>query len=175
MTVAKKGAQNPRPRVRDVAGLKEEMWTRTEGERSNRTAGNADARCIAVEAVAALQQELMGGPREVMGVAPILQDGVPLKRGIVCSPDRLPISVAKTTLDLQLTLTLCQEGGSYTTQRERGTTQRGKVPERVRPAESHLIPSIKGRDLMGERRQSSCVSSAGCNPRIGVSTGRTTS
>ena len=174
MTVAKKGVQNPRPRVRDVAGLKEEMWTRTEGERSSRTAENAAARCIAVEAVgSALQQELMGGLREVMGVAPILQDGVPLKRGIVCSPDRLPISVAKTTLDLQLTLTLCQEGGSYTTQRERGTTQKGKVPERLSSAESHLIPSTKERDLMGGHLHPSSGSNAGCNPMIGVSTGRT--
>ena len=175
MTRTGKGARNPRPRVRDVAGLKEEIWTRMERKGLNRTAGNADARCIAVEAVAALPRELMDGPREVMGVAPILTDGVPHKRGIVCFPGQLTISVAKTTLDLRLTLTLRQEGGSYTTRRERGTTQRGKVPERVRPAESHLIPSIKGRDLMGEHRQSSCVSSAGCNPRIGVSTGRTTS
>ena len=173
MTRMRKGARNPRPRVRDVAGLKEEIWTGMERKRSNRTAGNADARCIAVEAVAALQRELMGGPREVMGVAPILTDGVPLKRGIVCFPGQLTISVAKTTLDLRLTLR--QEGGSYTTRRERGTTQRGKVPERVRPAESHLIPSIKGRDLMGKRRQSSCMSSAGCNPRIGISIGRITS
>ena len=173
MTIMRRGARNPRPRVRDVAGLKEEMWTRTERKRSNRTAGNADARCIAVEAVAALQRELMGGPREVMGVAPILTDGVPLKRGIVCFPGQLTISVAKTTLDLQLTLTLCQEGGSYTTQRERGTTQRGKVPERVRSAESHLIPSTKERDLMGDHLHPSSGSNAGCNPMIGVSTGRT--
>ena len=113
MTGAKKGVQNPKPRVRDVAGLKEEMWTRTEGEESSRTAENAAARCIAVEAVgSALQQELMGGarelmgesvlPRELTGGAPILGDGVPLKRGIVCSPDPLPISVVRTILVLRL-------------------------------------------------------------------------
>ena len=113
MTGAKKGVQNPKPRGRDAAGLEEEMWTRTEGERSSRTAGNAAARCIAVEAVgSALQQELMGGaqelmggsvlPQELMGGAPILGDGVPLKRGIVCSPDQLPISVVRTTLGLRL-------------------------------------------------------------------------
>ena len=173
MTRTGKGARNPRPRVRDVAGLKEEIWTIMEGKELNRTAGNADARCTAVEAVAALPREPMDGPREVMGVAPILTDGVPHKRGIVCSPGQLTISVARTTLDLRLTL--CREGGSYTTQRERGTTQRGKVPERVRPAESHLIPSTKERDLMGEHRQSSSGSNAGCNPMIGVSTGRTIS
>ena len=173
MTRTGKGARNPRPRVRDVAGLKEEICTGMERKRSNRTAGNADARCTAVEEVAVLPREPMDGPREVMGVAPILTDGVPLKRGIVCSPGQLTISVAKTTLDLQLTLTLCQEGGSYTTQRERGTTQKGKVPERLSSAESHLIPSTKERDLMGEHRQSSSGSNAGCNPMIGVSTGRT--
>ena len=173
MTRTGKGARNPRPRVRDVVGLKEEIWTRMERKELNRTAGNAGARCTAVEAVAVLPREPMDGPREVMGVAPILTDGVPHKRGIVCSPGQLTISVARTTLDLRLTL--CREGGSYTTQKERGTTQRGKVQGKVRPADSHMIPSIKGRDLLGKRRKSSCMSSAGCNPRIGISIGRITS
>ena len=91
MIGVKKGVRNPRPKGRDAAGLEEIMRTRTEREESSRTAENAAARCIAVEAVGSVR------PPELMGGAPMQEDGVPLMR-----PDPVPTGMVRTTLSFPL-------------------------------------------------------------------------
>ena len=87
----KKGVRNPRPKGRDAAGPEEIMRTRTEREESSRTAENAAARCIAVEAVGSVR------PPELMGGAPMQEDGVPLMW-----PDPVPTGMVRTTLSFLL-------------------------------------------------------------------------
>jgi hypothetical protein len=93
----KKGVRNPRPKGRDAAGLGGKTRTRMEKEESSRTAENAAARCIAVEAVGLTQATQEVRPPELMGGAPMQEDGVPLMW-----PDPVPTGMVRTTLSFLL-------------------------------------------------------------------------
>jgi hypothetical protein len=88
----KKGVRNPRPKGRDAAGLGEKTRTRMEKEESSRTAENAAARCIAVEAVGMTQATQEVRPPELMGGAPMQVDGAP-----ALWPEPAPTGMVRTT------------------------------------------------------------------------------